>query len=298
MELKKPLSFEDQVSRLIEHGMTVPSKRDAAEFLKCVNYYRFTGYALQFRAENGQDYRPETNFNTVRRIYQFDAELRGILRIALDAAEAMFRTQIANGFVMAKCQEAPYDGHYLASNFYRPELQQEVLNSLLKEEERRTESLVVKHHKQQYNDKMPLWVIVELLSLSSLSALYYAMYLSEQQAIADSCGKTVDLFRNHLHVLTVLRNKCSHGARLYNTRFVPPPKLGPSYLHRHPEVANETVFAAILVLFRNLPLVSDRQMLFNSLCNCLSKYEDVVDLDLIGFPENYRQLLTIELNRI
>lgn len=90
MELKKPLSFEDQVSRLIEHGMSVQSKRDAAFFLSNVNYYRFAGYALQFRADNQQDYIQGTSFGTVKNIYLFDEELRGVLRDALDCAELCF----------------------------------------------------------------------------------------------------------------------------------------------------------------------------------------------------------------
>jgi len=123
MGLKKPLTFEEQVTRLIEHGMIIRSKREAATFLSNVNYYRFTGYALQFRADNGQDYQEGTSFDTVRNIYLFDQELRGILRDALDVAEAFFRTKISNGFALSKCKDEPYDGHYLASNFVRPEYQ-------------------------------------------------------------------------------------------------------------------------------------------------------------------------------
>ena len=65
MNLKPPLSYEDQVSRLIEHHMQVSSKKDAAAFLSKVNYYRLTGYALQFRDETGQDYFEGTSFETV-----------------------------------------------------------------------------------------------------------------------------------------------------------------------------------------------------------------------------------------
>lgn len=296
MELKKPLSFEEQVDRLIEHGMSVCSKRDAAVFLSNVNYYRFAGYALQFRAENGQDYISGTSFETVKNIYLFDEELRGILRDALDRAEAVLRTRISNSFALIKCKEAPYDGHYDPANFVRPQMHQKVLDSLQKEEKRRADSLVVKHHQDKYEDRMPLWVMVELLSLSSLSTLYYAMYYSEQDAIAVSCGKTRDVFTNHLHVLTVLRNKCCHGARLYNTTFRPSAQLGPAYLRRHPEVSVDTIFAAILVLFRCLPTREAKLDLHTRLCRCIQRYSTSIKLSCIGFPPNYTQLLNIELN--
>ena len=296
MELKKPLSFKDQALRLKEHGMEISSISDAICFLSYVNYYRLTGYALQFRAENGQDYLPGTSFETVRNLYLFDEELRSLLRAPLDRVEAYFRTQIANGFAMAKCTEPPYDGHYQEYNFCQRESYLEVLESLRKEEDRHPDSLVIKHHQRAYSDRMPIWVMVELLPMSSLSKLYYSMCPLEQQAIATSCHKTTDVMKNHLHVLTVLRNKCSHGARLYNRPFVPESKLGSYYLPRHPEVQNGTLFAAILVLFRCLPDRTSKQNLHSALCNTIRRYASSIELDRIGFPKNYDQLFRIELN--
>lgn len=134
MDLKKPLSFQQQVDRLVEHGMYLDSKSDAVTFLSNVNYYRFTGYALQFRAKNGQDYIEGTSFEQVKEIYLFDEALRGILRDGLECVETMLRARIANGFAMAKCMEPPYAGHYDPANFFRPELHKLVLDSLQKEE--------------------------------------------------------------------------------------------------------------------------------------------------------------------
>lgn len=297
-DLKKPLSFEQQIDRLIAHNMEIRSKRDAAAFLANVNYYRFTGYALQFRSENGQDYIEKTNFDTVKNIYLCDEELRGVLRDALDTAEAMLRTKIAYGFAISKCKEPPYDGHYDASNFVNKEMHKDVLASLQKEENRRIDSLIVQHHKAKYNDRMPLWVMVELLSFSSLSTLYYAMYFSEQDSIAASCKKTRTVMINHMHVLSVLRNKCCHGGRLYNSVFHPSAQLGASYLRNHPEVKVDTVFAAILVLFRTLPNRESKQRLHAKLCNCIQRYASSIDLGCLGFPENYLQLMNIELNSL
>ena len=294
MDLKKPLSFQQQVDRLMEHGMYVESKPEAAQFLSNVNYYRFTGYALQFRAENGQDYKKGTSFEHVKELYLFDGELRGILRDALERVEAMLRARIANGFAMAKCSTPPYNGHYDPNNFFRPELHQFVLDTLQKEEKRHGDSLVVKHHQRMYGDRMPIWVMVELLSMSSLSALYRAMYGSEQDTIASSCGKTRVVFANHMHVLSVLRNKCCHGARLYNTVFHPSVQLGRYYLRKHPEVAVDTLFAAILALLRFAPTQDVKEKWCAELCACIQKYRVYMELEYIGFPQNYEQLLRNE----
>ena len=44
MDLKKPLTFDEQLDKLIAHGMIVADREKAKDILKRVNYYRFTGY--------------------------------------------------------------------------------------------------------------------------------------------------------------------------------------------------------------------------------------------------------------
>ena len=57
MELKKPLTFDEQLDKLAVHGMIITDIGKAKDILKKVNYYRFTGYALQFRQDpSGSDY--------------------------------------------------------------------------------------------------------------------------------------------------------------------------------------------------------------------------------------------------
>lgn len=43
MDLKKPLTFDEQLDKLINHGMIVADREKAKDILKRVNYYRFTG---------------------------------------------------------------------------------------------------------------------------------------------------------------------------------------------------------------------------------------------------------------
>ena len=77
MELKQPMSYEEQLNRLITHGIAVDDKDRAIDILKRVNYYRFTGYALQFRV-NPEDstYVENTNFDTVYNLYMVEEKLR------------------------------------------------------------------------------------------------------------------------------------------------------------------------------------------------------------------------------
>ena len=65
MDLKKPLTFDEQLDKLAAHGMIITDRENAKDILKRVNYYRFTRYALQFRqAPSLLAYRIETNYNS------------------------------------------------------------------------------------------------------------------------------------------------------------------------------------------------------------------------------------------
>ena len=151
-ELKKPLSFDEQVEKLKSHGMTVYDKSFAEHTLEEVNYYRFTGYALQFRInEDVSEYVSGTTFNQVYRIYLFDEALREICRKYLEKAEVYYRTQIAYGFSMSKCLNPPHDQHYDVNNYYNKSGFNEVMNNFKREKNYYRDSLIIKHHKSKYN---------------------------------------------------------------------------------------------------------------------------------------------------
>lgn len=149
----------------------------------------------------------------------------------------------------------------------------------------------MKHHFKNYNDKMPLWVIVELMSFSNLSKLYSAMYFSEKDYIASNIGVSRDTLQNHLHCLAVLRNKCAHAARMYNTKFYPPVRFTKSFLQKNSEVKNDSLFAYALVLLKRLPDKESKRSLIESVIRAITKYAKEIDLKLLGFPSNYDTIL-------
>lgn len=292
MDLKKPLTFDEQLQKLKKHGVIISDEEKALDILKKINYYRLTGYALQFRKDpKYSDYVTGTTFESIYHIYLVDERLRDLFRMYIEKAEIYYRTQIAYGFAMAKCTEPPYDQHYNADNFYHKTGYQEVLDNFKREKNYYKDSLIVKHHKNKYANKMPLWVMVELMSFSNLSKLYSAMYYSEKEAIAQAVGIGKDTLENHLHCLAVLRNKCAHAARLYNTQFNPPAKFTKTFLRAHPEIRNNSLFAYALVLLKRLPDIKSKRDLIASIETVIEEYKDDINMALIGFPNNYIEIL-------
>lgn len=224
-------------------------------------------------------------------LYKVDEILRDTFRRYIEKAEVYYRTQIAYGFSLAKCTESPYDQHYDENNFFNKKGYKEVMENFGREKNYYRDSLIVKHHKIKYSSKMPLWVIVELMSFSNLSKLYSSMYYSEKEVIASMVGTGRDTLENHLHCLSVLRNKCAHAARMYNTDFNPPARFTASFLRKHPEIKNNSLFAYTLVLLKRLPDEESKRSLIQTVAAVMEEYEDDIDMRLIGFPDNYLEIM-------
>lgn len=301
MNLKKPLSYDDQLKTLKAHGVGFDNSKEAEykRILGEVNYYRLSGYALQFRmGTNDSNYAKGTSFEQIYDIYKFDDDVRQMIRKYIEITEVYFRTQIAYNFALAKCKNAPHDQHYDRNNYFNKKGFDEVINSFQKEKNYYKDSLIVKHHIQKYSNKMPLWVIVELMSFSNISKLYNTMYYSEKDAIANAVGTGRTMLENNLHCLSVLRNKCAHAARLYNTEFNPPVTLPATFLRKHPEVKNNSLFAYLLVLLRRLPNDKHKNELAQDINKLINKYTGKIDINLIGFPSNYFDLLSEQITHL
>jgi len=297
MELKRPLSLDEQIARLISHKMDIDDVDYALQVLSNTNYYRLTGYALQFRdEENPDDYIPGTKFEDMVKLHEFDKAFACLLKPYLDSIELYIRSKIAYIFSMAKCHNSPYDQHYDPHNFHKKKSHNHIIiSSLNREKKHSKDSLFVIHHDKQYKGKMPLWVIVELISFTNLSKLYSAMYNSEQDLIADAIGTSKKTLKNHLKCLANLRNKVAHLSRLYNVVYNPPVILGHTFLQDYPEVRSNTLFAYLIAILRRLPSNDARKTLIENIIRLIKEYSDCIRLSLLGFPDNYTDILHHEI---
>ena len=292
MNLKPPLTIEQQIQRFEAHGMHIPNFDKTKRFLSAVNYYRFTGYALEYRKDvHCSDYIPGTDFDTITKIYEFDEGLRHILRKYIEEAEVYYKTQIAYIFSLAKCTQPPHNQHYLPSSYYRTDKFKALLRHVAAEELYFQDTAFVKHHIATYENQLPLWVLVEIITFSTLSRLYGCMYKYDQEQIANSSGTSARILKNNLQAMAILRNKCAHGARLYNDAMSLPVAFSPKFLRKHKQLKANSIFAYIVMLSKRLPDNTSRAMLRNNITHLVDDYKDYINLELMGFPDNWQQLL-------
>lgn len=154
----------------------------------------------------------------------------------------------------------------------------------------RSDEIFVTHHINKYHGVFPVWVIVEVTTFGDLSKMYNNLIDVDKDEIAmkyyNAKGKYVSSW---LYTLSNLRNRCAHFSRLYNRKLTITPRLFNADKKRG--IKNNTIFAAIYVMGR---LSIDKHIwrhFITSLSALIEQY-DVIDLNCLGFPENWYDILS------
>ncbi|MCL2480402.1 MAG: Abi family protein [Spirochaetaceae bacterium] len=282
-QLKPPTTYDEQVEILRRRGCLIKDEALCKEILAKLNYYRFTAYFLPFRKDNG-DYLPGTNIDTIYQIYEFDRKIRSILFSAIEEIEVNLRTKFAY-----------YHAHKFGAIGYMNEANYNIKHkhdkfieriSYIKEENKNL--LFVKHHKESYGDKFPIWVIIELFSFGMLSRFYNSLQTPDQKSLAKNLFNTnPKILKSWLRCCTDLRNICAHYGRLYFRIFgAIPAELGLD------EKTKRRLFGAILALKKIYPNPDKwNKEIFKSISDLIHQYSKDINLRHIGFPVNWEESL-------
>jgi len=289
MKLKEPRTFEEQLNILESRGIIVNDRDACLDFLCKVNYYRFTAYLLTFRKEDGEHYRG-VPFETPYMIYMFDQQLRTLLSSYIEDIEVHLRTQIA----YYHAHKYGPDGYEKGENYNRRHDHNQFWNHVESCIEDHRNTPVVIHHREKYEGHFPVWVIVELFSIGQLSYFYRGLKGSDREKISRKLyGVKSKTLLSWFRCLTDLRNRCAHYARLYYWVFPAIPTLSCYGIDMETEEDNRKLFYQIFMLSKMYPDSKTWNLQFmNKLSSLIDSYKDYINLNCIGFPQNWKELLT------
>ena len=288
-KLKSATTFDEQLNKIKDRGCIIGDEVWAKDILKQINYYRLTAYFLPYK-ELDETYAEGTTFNNMYRTYEFDRKLRHLLFSTIEEIEIMLRAQLsyyhahkygALGYI---CKDN-YNNHHNHEKFI-----QQINDNI----ERNKNKLAVKHHKKFYGGKFPIWVIIELFTVGQLSLFYSDMLRTDKKTIAKNLYHTTDTnMASWLKCLTELRNNCAHYSRLYNNVLVSIPSTPKGF----PYTLNKKVFDYILVLkFLYFDPIKWNSEFMVNLEVLIDEYNTSIELNKIGFPNNWKEILNTSNN--
>lgn len=168
-------------------------------------------------------------------------------------------------------------------------------------EEYGDKEVFVKHHNDIYDGKFPIWVLVELLTLGSLSRLFKNLTPEVRDEICKSnYGKINDGYiGNWLQGCTILRNICAHRGRLFNRQIPFSLRLGKKdkQIFKNNNIsinkATKQLFAYLIVMKK---MITDEDVwnTFTERIMVLKIKYPFVRLDYYGFTQDWEKLLGIK----
>ena len=155
----------------------------------------------------------------------------------------------------------------------------------------------LKHFVHELQQDIPLWAFVDLLTISNISFLYKISEQPIKLAVAKALGLKArgdEVLERFMHHMTIIRNLCAHGSRLYNRLFEQKPwlrKQEKALLISLPDgtVDNAHLYGFILIMRRLLKPEEFLEMK-GEIAELSQKYT-FVNLRYYGFRENWKSVL-------
>jgi len=281
MLLKPPKTIEEQISLLKSRNIIIDDIESVKVFLQNNNYYRLMGYAYQFKIDEG-NYQLNTNFSTLTEIYDFDKLLRQILFPLLEDFEISFKTKLAYFL----CHKYGTECHLREDIFKNLQYYFDFITTLLRNIKQSSKQLFIKHHNDKYDGRFPFWVLIEILSFSTISKLFKNLNNKDKSEFLKlHYGYDSIIFENWIEHLSVIRNICAHHDRIYNKNF------NLKFLKEDHTDKTFKVYDSLYALSKIIPNKNLWNDSVKKLEQIIKEYKEKIDLNLLGFS-------VINLNKI
>lgn len=306
-------TLDEQVNILRKRGLRVTE--DAKQILEKENYYSLiNGYKELYihtsaTSSTEESYKAGTSFEEIKALYDFDFELRMILLRRILRIENNIKSSIA--YIFSK--EYGHDNYLKIENFDTHVSKNKVdrLKSIIQLlqgvhgeiAKNITKHSSIRHYMTEYG-YVPLWVLVNVLSMGTISKFFNLMKQTDRQMVGKSFGIQETELSKMMGFLTLVRNKCAHDERLFD--FSAKTQIPTNAIHSalkiptnsggQPVKGNHDIFAAVICLklllsheeFTKTAIdLNDAFMLLANQLNVLS-IDEV--LNKMGFPSNWLEI--------
>ncbi|WP_338990744.1 Abi family protein [Fusobacterium polymorphum] len=282
--VKKPTTIEEQIKFLKSREVVIEDENFAKKFLRIYNYYFVTGYLHPYKTSD--DKYKNISFNGIATQIKFDMRLREICMYALDIIEKGLKTIIAYEF------SHNYENGNIAYAYSLYFPNDEDKHTRLMEHynvslNNNKEFPYVKHNMKTYGI-LPTWVAIELFTLGNIEKFFSMLDTNTKKKIEDIIGFPKNKIQNWIENLRIFRNMVAHNQRLYNFSILSMPKKAKEYNKQTGKIFNYVIVMKYLFLDNedwNTYVLPRFEYIFDD-------FKDDVDLKCIGFPDDWKNILT------
>lgn len=307
VDMKQPMSTDELIEEL-RQGNRVQIDSDQIElarsFLNHENYYRFSIFPKLL---------PKPGpflFSESIDLYYFDEYLRSSLYLFSSLIEINLKSSLIKYFV-DNYQSDDYEVSqaYLDLGIYHSQEWGEKIIRKFSETVEESQSPFIKHHRQYKQNCFPMWVLFEEITFGALDTFISQL---NKSYLTNWISNTYDptykkSFVSWISNIRILRNKIAHNSRLYGSIIVANPSILKKdkgmfkkiMLDEHRTIdRSSTIFGSMYVikniLYYGRPRDAHRWNAFlDELDQSIKRHSKVIELNKIGFPENWKGFLEI-----
>lgn len=287
--IKEFKTYEEQLQILKDKGLICDDS--SLETLKRNNYYFLINrYKDCFIKPNTKPniFKEGTTFNEIVALYHFDRDLRSVILKYIIAFENTLKSVISYEF------SKKYGYNYLereSFTFSYQNCSNEILEKKIKNlfnsikstiSQNKQTSRYLEYYTTNF-EKIPLWVVINDLSLSLTIKFYKLLKVQDQEKIAKELNSTHDSLLKQLDIMSYFRNLAAHNQRLFSeksqTEILHTKTHNRLHLNNH---YNDLM--ALMITLKELLLVDESQALFSeikSLIDKLDKDTSSITIDVI-----------------
>lgn len=292
MKYGKPFStYEEQADLLIARGMLVADRNYLIERLENIGYYRLSAYWFPFKQSDGENFKPNTDFETIYSHYRFDRRFKTLIFDAIERVETAVKARISYEFAQAYgafgyLDQADFNN--IPNDTFRQFLSS--IDSAVRKAKQNKEHFVI-HYFSKYDEEtdLPIWMVSELITFGTMFTMLKYLHRPLQKNISSSFDQTYQVFEQWLLTLNYIRNVCAHNVRLWNRRLGIQPMV--PTVKKHPQwngVQNDRPFIILLILRNLLHICAPSSHWYLRMEQLFDEYPDL-PIDRMGFPDHWRE---------
>ncbi|SMN15064.1 Abortive infection bacteriophage resistance protein [uncultured Candidatus Thioglobus sp.] len=288
---KKPLTFNEQVDLLKERGMLIDDDKKAIYHLSSIGYYRLSAYWHPFRIRKDNqildNFKPDTYWQQVIELYEFDRELRLLVMDAIERIEVTIRTQIT--YKLSHQYDAFF---YLEEKYFHSKFKHlEWLKHISKEIDYSKDTFITHFNKKYKDKKPPIWMATEVISLGKLSKLYSGLKNEDKRLVSNFFDIPWQRLKSWLHVVAYIRNVCAHHSRLWNRELSIRANDSKDNEWLTPITPrNDRIFYVLLILRFLMKRSNNGEDWRQKINELLKQFENNEDaLKMMGVPNNWQE---------
>src|SRR5690554_759578 len=270
------ISIDKQIELLQSRGIDFDgfSEQKVKEILLDIGYYRLGFYWFDLRkSQSDHSFIEGTKFKTVVDLYYLDNDIRYILTKYLNRIEVNFRTSVVY-FLSMKFKDDPvwFSNPAVMNQSFIDEFPNHYNDDF------KNKHMVIKNHHFKYPscDYAPAWKTLENFPFGSLFKIYESVQdTGIKERISEKLGiKPIDKFERIFRGLVHVRNRCAHGAILYNYNLPKSLPTIPKIDYIDDKRYNLRVIIQVIEYVLHHISGNRKQDFINEINKCLSRFQE------------------------